>query len=158
MIRSMNRLSEYLKKDLIIHSLKGKKAVEILEEFAQLLYLQGLIANRDKFLKELIVREELGSTAIDNGIAIPHCKLDEANNTFAAMGISRHGVNFNSVDDKPTYLFFLLVSPQKSTEEHLSALAAISHIARQEKAKKALIDAKNADEIIKVIKEWENRD
>jgi fructose-specific phosphotransferase system IIA component len=158
MIRTMNRLSEYLRKDLIIYSLKGKKAVEILEEFAQLLYSKNLINDKDKFLDELLIREELGSTAIDNGIAIPHCKLDEVNNTFAVIGISRKGVNFNSVDDKPTYLFFLLVSPQKSTEEHLSALAAISHIARQEKAKKELIDARNAVEIIKVIQEWENRD
>jgi fructose-specific phosphotransferase system IIA component len=158
MIRTMNRLSEYLRKDLIIYSLKGKKAVEILKEFAQLLYSKKLINDKDKFLDELLIREELGSTAIDNGIAIPHCKLDEVNNTFAVIGISRKGVNFNSVDDKPTYLFFLLVSPQKSTEEHLSALAAISHIARQEKAKKELIDARNAAEIIKVIQEWENRD
>jgi fructose-specific phosphotransferase system IIA component len=158
MIRTMNRLSEYLRKDLIIYSLKGKKAVEILEEFARLLYSKNLINDKDKFLDELLIREELGSTAIDNGIAIPHCKLDEVNDTFAVIGISRKGVNFNSVDDKPTYLFFLLVSPQKSTEEHLSALAAISHIARQEEAKKELIDARNAAEIIKVIQEWENRD
>jgi PTS system nitrogen regulatory IIA component len=158
MIRTMNRLSEYLRKDLIIYSLKGKKAVEILKEFAQLLYSKKLINNKDKFLDELLIREELGSTAIDNGIAIPHCKLDEVSRTFAVIGISRKGVNFNSVDDKPTYLFFLLVSPQKSTEEHLSALAAISHIARQEEAKKELIEARNADEIIKVIQEWENRD
>ena len=154
----MIRLSDYLRKDLIIYSLKGKKAADILKEFALLLYTRNLIKDKDKFLAELLEREELGSTAIDNGIAIPHCKLDEVERTFAAIGVSQKGVNFNSVDDKPTHLFFLLVSPHKSTEEHLSALAAISHIARREEAKRALMNAKSSDEIVEIIQEWEKKE
>ena len=154
----MIKLSDYLRRDLVIYSLKGKKAEDILGEFADLLFTRDLINDKDAFLKELLEREELGSTAIDNGIAIPHCTLEKVDKTFAAIGISQEGVNFNSVDDKPTHLFFLLVSPQKSTEEHLSALAAISHIARQEEAKRALMEAKNQEEIVETIKEWEKKE
>lgn len=157
MIRLMIRLSDYLTEDLIVYSVKGKSSEEVLEELSQLLYSRGLVKNKDKLLQELRKREELGSTAIDNGVAIPHCKLDEIEKVVAAVGISRQGVNFNSVDHKPTHIFFLLVSPQKVIEEHLLALAAISHIARKKEAKESLINAKDSSGILEAIKEWEQK-
>lgn len=153
----MIRLSDYINKDLVIYSLKGKSTIDILGEFADLFSSRGLVKDKDKFLKELLQREELGSTAIDDGIAIPHCRLEDIDKTLVAVGISRSGVNFNSVDNKPTHLFFLLASPQKSTEEHLLALAAISHIARIKTAKQSLMNAKDNDEIIEIVKEWEKK-
>jgi len=157
MIRLMIRLSDYLTENLIVYSIKGKSSEEVLEELSQLLYSRGIVKNRDKLLQELRKREELGSTAIDNGVAIPHCKLDEIEKVVAAVGISRQGVSFNSVDHKPTHIFFLLVSPQKAIEEHLLALAAISHIARRKEAKKSLINAKDSSGILEAIKEWEQK-
>ncbi len=123
------QLSDILKISSVSIDLKAKDKKSVLKE------LVGLIKNIDgvserKIMKVLIDRENLGSTGIGQGIAIPHGKIDGLNKIYAAFGISKTGVDFNALDGEPVYIFFLLLAPQKAAGPHLKALARISKILR----------------------------
>jgi PTS system nitrogen regulatory IIA component len=103
-------------------------------------------------MEVLIERERLGSTGIGDGIAIPHGKMENLDQLLLAFGRSKSGVEFDSLDGKPAYLFFLVVAPDKSAGIHLKALARISRLLKSGAVRKDLMEAKGAPEIFEVIK------
>ena len=122
------RLQDILKKTSVMTNLQSTKKNDVLRELVDL--LGDEIADKDKIMKILIDRENLGSTGIGQGIAVPHGKTDDIHKLVAALGISKKGVNFNSLDGEPVYIFFLLIAPKDSAGPHLKALARISRIFR----------------------------
>jgi PTS system nitrogen regulatory IIA component len=98
-------------------------------------------------------RERLGSTGIGGGIGIPHGKLKELQELSLGFGLSRAGVDFESMDGKPTHIFFLLLTPENSTGLHLKVLARISRILKNELLKDKLLAATTAEEIYAIIEE-----
>lgn len=98
-------------------------------------------------------RERLGSTGIGGGIGIPHGKLKDLDSLVLGFGLSRKGVDFESMDGRPTYIFFLLVTPENSTGLHLKLLARISRILKNEPFRERLLNAANRDEILSIIQE-----
>jgi len=96
-------------------------------------------------------REALGSTAIGQGIAIPHAKSDSVGKLVAAFGLSNKGVDFDSLDGEPAYIFFLLVAPQDSAGPHLKALARISRLLKDKYFRDTLRACEDDKAIIKVI-------
>jgi len=101
----------------------------------------------------LLERERLGSTGIGGGIGIPHGKLKDLDNLMIGFGLSRKGVDFESLDGEPTRIFFLLVTPENSTGLHLKMLARISRILKNEPFKERLLRSDGADQIYEIIKE-----
>jgi PTS system nitrogen regulatory IIA component len=101
----------------------------------------------------LLERERLGSTGIGGGIGIPHGKLKHLDRLIIGFGLSRKGVDFESLDGEPTRIFFLLMTPENSAGLHLKLLARISRILKNEPFKQRLLQAKTADEIYEIIKE-----
>src|SRR5439155_20934195 len=97
-------------------------------------------------VKVLLERERLASTAIGEGVAIPHAKFDAVGQLTAVVGRVREGVDFESIDGKPTFLFFVLVAPQASTGAHLKALARISRLFRDPGFRTRLMQAKDGAE------------
>jgi PTS system nitrogen regulatory IIA component len=98
-------------------------------------------------------RERLGSTGIGGGIGIPHGKLKNIDTLVLGFGLSRNGVDFESMDGRPTYIFFLLVTPENSTGLHLKVLARVSQMLKSETFKQKLRSAGNGEEIYSIIKE-----
>ena len=110
------KISEFLSEKAIFTDIKATKKEDVLKELVELLGNSGEIDKRctTKILTALMARESLGSTAIGQGVAIPHAKVDCVSKLIAAFGLSRKGVEFDSLDGEPAYIFFLLVAPQDS--------------------------------------------
>ena len=98
-------------------------------------------------------RERLGSTGIGGGIGIPHGKLKALDQLVLGFGLSRRGADFESMDNRPTYIFFLLLTPESSAGLHLKLLARISRLLKNEDFKSQLMQASRPEEIIDIIRE-----
>jgi PTS system nitrogen regulatory IIA component len=105
----------------------------------------------------LIDREGLASTAIGEGVAIPHGKLSTVSEIVACLGRAREGVDFDSMDGQPTYLFFVLVAPENSTGAHLKALARISRVFKDSTFRRQLLEAPDGDSMYRIIAEEDSR-
>jgi nitrogen PTS system EIIA component len=105
----------------------------------------------------LLDRESLGSTGIGDGVAIPHGKVPGLTRLVAVFGRSRAGVQFHSLDGKPTHLFFLVMAPEQSAGMHLKALARISRLLKDARFRRSLLDARDADDLRRIFKEEDDR-
>ncbi len=141
---------DLLKKETIKVDLKSKNKRGILNELVAPIADKYKI-KQDKIVKVLLEREKLGSTGIGDGIGIPHGKLQDIDSFILGLGISKQGVDFDSMDGKPAYIFFLLIAPVDSTGTHLKLLSKISKILRNELFREKLINAINSDEILSLI-------
>jgi len=146
------KILDALKKEAIILNLKSTDKKGILEE---LVVPVSKIADfgHEELLRVLLDRERLGSTGIGDGIGIPHGKLKGLKSLVLGFGISRKGVDFESMDNRPTFIFFLLITPEDSTSLHLKLLARISRILKNEQFKERLLNAGNEDDLYEIIKE-----
>lgn len=146
------KIIDVLMKESIIVDLKATDKKGVLEE---LVVPVSKIANvnPEEMVRVLLDRERLGSTGIGKGIGIPHGKLKGLEKLVLGFGISRKGVDFESMDNRPTYLFFLLITPENSTGPHLKLLARISKILKSESFKEQLMNAVGQEEIFEIIKE-----
>ena len=124
----MVMIKDLLRDDLILEEIQAKDKIGVIREFCGLLKSRGRINNEEDLFRALSDRESLGSTGIGGGVAIPHGKLDSITDMIVAFGRSSSGVDFQALDNKPVYLFFLLVTPQDRPGDHLKALARISRI------------------------------
>ena len=145
------KLSEIFKPQLIISNLKAHDKKGVLEELLQVITEQNPSLNKRSLLQVLLERERLGSTGIGDGIALPHGKLAELSNLLISFGRSINGLDFDSIDEQPAYLFFLLLAPENSAGMHLTALAKISRMLKDANFRQRLMGAKSRKEIYKVI-------
>jgi len=146
------KILDVLQKEAIISNLKSQDKKEILEELvAPIARITGV--NHKDLVRVLMDREQLGSTGIGGGIGIPHGKLKQLESLALGFGLSRKGVDFESMDNQPTHIFFLLVTPENSTGLHLKMLARISKILKHDPFKEKLLNAANSDAIFSIIKE-----
>ncbi len=112
--------------DLIFPDLPANDSQGVLRALADRVTRQGLVKNGEELFQRLWEREQLGSTGIGQGVAIPHCKLKGLARGVVAVGLVPDGVDFGAADGQPVKVFFLVVSPAESPAEHLQILAAIS--------------------------------
>lgn len=122
------KLSSLLKDSSIELNLEGKNKAQIISELVELIAKSGKFKNKKALADALNEREKLGSTAIGNGVAVPHAKIEGIKQTVLALGRSTSGVDFNSLDGEKTHLFFMLMSPKDDIGAHLKILAKISHL------------------------------
>jgi PTS system nitrogen regulatory IIA component len=147
------KISEILNKELLIPDLQSKNKKGVLEELAGVLVAQGKLPDIEKVVEVLLDREKLGSTGIGDGIAIPHGKIRDLGEVVASFGRSREGVDFESIEQKPTHLFFLLVAPENSAGIHLKALARVSRLLKDPNFRKRLMQADSAERLFHIISE-----
>jgi len=147
------KIMDFLSKKALTANLKSTTKDGIIEEMVDLLVNAGDVdkKSKKKLIEILMERESLGSTAIGQGIGIPHGKCDCVDKLVASFGISQSGVNFNSLDDEPVYIFFLLVAPQDSAGPHLKALARISRLLKDKYFRDGLRQAKDEKFVLKII-------
>ena len=107
----------------------------------------------EELVRVLLERERLGSTGIGGGIGIPHGKLKALPSLVVGFGLSRRGVAFESMDGRPTHLFFLLLTPENEAGLHLKLLARISRLLKNDEFKTQLIQAGTPEEVVDLIRE-----
>ena len=151
------KILEFIDEKRIIPELTSTKKVDVIKELIASIATYEKKIDKEELLKVLLEREELGSTGIGDGIAIPHGKFKKINKIIAAFGRSFNGVDFKSMDGKVTHLFFLLVAPENSAGIHLKALARISRFLKDSSFRKKLMEAKGVIEILEVIREEDEK-
>lgn len=145
------KILDFIDPKNIITELKATDKKGVLEELTLPVADITQIEHKE-LVKVLIEREHLGSTGIGNGIGIPHGKLKNLQSLILGVGISRKGVNFDAMDKKPTHIFFLLLTPDNSTDLHLKLLARISKILKEDSFKDKILVSSDKDEVIRLIK------
>jgi nitrogen PTS system EIIA component len=140
---------------LVFPQLAATTRDEALREMSAGLARAGVIDDADDLARRLIERESMGSTALGNGLAIPHCKLRHAADVILAVAVSRTGVDFGAADGAPATLLFLLVSPTDAPALHLQALARISRVIRLPGVAESLRSLRTAGEIAEALKSAE---
>jgi len=147
------KITDFLCTKAVTADLQAMDKKELIEEMVGLLVKVGAIdkKNKPKVTEVLLAREALGSTAIGQGIAIPHGKCENVTKMTAALGISKKGIPFDSLDGEPVYIFFLLVAPIDSAGPHLKALARISRLLKDKYFRDSLKSAKDDEAILKLI-------
>jgi len=143
--------------ELIAPSLHGQTKAEVVRELAEHLVRQHDEITADRLVEVLWERERLGSTAIGDGIAIPHGKLHGLKSVVAAFGRHPEGVDFDSLDGAPTRLFFLLVAPEDSVGHHLKALARVSRLLKDRAFRERLLAAGDRSELFRLIREEDEK-
>ncbi len=145
------RIAEFLREDLVFPDLAATDKAGVLGELSAGLGAAFPGLTVAKLTETLLEREKLGSTGIGEGVAIPHGKLPGIPGLVAAFARSRRGVDFASIDGKPTYLFFVLFAPENSAGLHLKALARISRLFKQPQFRQSILSAEGAPAIFRII-------
>lgn len=145
------RLDSLTEPELIFPELDAATRDDVLRSMAERLEERKVIGSADELYGKLVEREQLGSTGVGSGVAIPHCKLRGLSQVVLAIGIARQGVDFGAVDTKPVRLFFLVVSPTEAPALHLQVLAAISRWLKQNSHVARLLELRDRQAIYHLL-------
>ena len=153
----MKRLLEYMSEDRIIIDLKSREKEEVFEEMAPLFVAGNVIDadELDEFIEGLKEREKLTATGMQDGIAVPHTKSPSVHKIALALGISKEGVNFESMDGQPSKYIFMIAAPKGTKEEHLDLLAMISELSYSEEVLEKLSQAQTKSEVLEILENFE---
>lgn len=149
------KISDFLKSQAIVMEIKAKDKIKALNELVEHMVVNKFVRDGEAFVKALAKRENLESTGIGDGIAIPHARTDAVQDLILAFARSPQGVDFSSIDGKPSYLIFLIASPENKKSEYIMALAKLSRLLRKQIVREKLRNAKNPDEIMTIVKQNE---
>jgi PTS system nitrogen regulatory IIA component len=145
------RILDVLQPEAILNNLKSQDKIGVLQELVEpVAHITGI--SHEDLMVVLLEREKLGTTGIGEGVGIPHGKLKDLESPVLSFGLSRKGADFESIDGRPTYIFFLLFTPENSKSLHIDLLAQISRILKLEPFKERLLSAADGDEIYNIIK------
>ena len=136
-----------LSPDLMNVGLTGETKEEIINELLDLLMKSGKIRDRAKALQSLLEREERMSTGIQDGVAIPHAKTDAVTEMVACVGLKPGGMDFQSLDGRPSQIFIMTLSPTSGSGPHVRFLASVSRLLQDEAAREALISSSGPEDL-----------
>jgi fructose PTS system EIIBC or EIIC component len=148
-------LSELLTPDRVRVPLRGSSKQALLEELVGVLAQAGAVADAGEVLRAVRAREQVLSTGVGSGVAIPHGKCGAVPALAMAAGVTEAPVDFDALDGQPVTLFFLLVAPDEAAGEHVKALSRISRLVRKEEFRQRLAGARSAEEFLAVLGEAE---
>jgi PTS system nitrogen regulatory IIA component len=143
--------------DLVAPALSGQTKADVVRELAEHLARQHREVDKERLIDVLWERERLGSTAIGDGIAIPHGKLPGLKGVIGAFARHPAGVDFDSLDGGSTHLFFLLVAPEDSVGQHLKALARVSRLLKDKAFRERLLAADGRSGLYDLIREEDEK-
>ncbi|MEJ2115668.1 MAG: PTS sugar transporter subunit IIA [Gammaproteobacteria bacterium] len=145
------QIKDFISEEGIVFSpsVSSKKAA--LEMLSDTVSYQDSNLSKGKVLDGLLAREKLGSTGLGEGIAIPHCRIQELDNIYIAMLKLEEGVEYDASDDKPVFFLFCLVVPEDSNDEHLELLANLAELLDNELLRKSIQKSSNARELYQIL-------
>ena len=149
------KFSDFVAPDAIRSHVDADTKEGVIREMAQALVDAGRIAaaDMDGIVRAIMKREDLGSTGIGRGVAVPHTKHPSVNRLVGTVAVSPRGIDFESLDGEPVQLFFLLVSPPDRPGDHLRALENISRQLRDDSFCRLLKAARQPTEIQQLLEE-----
>jgi len=151
------KILDYLKEEWVIPELQGADKGSVLKELSSVLVKPCQVASVEELLHVLLNREKLGSTGIGEGIAIPHGRLKKLKRFFISFGRSMKGVDFDSIDGKPSQLFFLVMAPENSAVDNLKLLGRIVALLKDTSFKRRLMEAQSQKELFQIISEEDGK-
>ena len=125
----------------------------VLNELTELLVSAGKIEEAGPVLDALQQRESLGSTGLEKGIAVPHCKITAVKTLTLAIGIAPAGIEYDAIDGQPSTLFFCMLAPPDQSGPHIEALSEIARLTQSQSFCRVLIGSKNADEVVELFRD-----
>jgi nitrogen PTS system EIIA component len=156
-IQDQMKILDFLDKDAIETDIKSVKKEDVVKELVGLLSSTQSIKDKTALIQTLMNRESLGSTGIGQGIGIPHAKSNTVKELIAALGVSKNGVDFDSLDGELTYIFVLLVAPEDAAGPHLKALAKISRMLKDKFVRDSIISAKDKKAVLNIISQEDRK-
>jgi PTS system nitrogen regulatory IIA component len=151
------KIMDFLNKKAVSVNIRSADKEGIIRELVDLLSNATEIKNKEELVKAVLSREALGSTGIGQGVGIPHAKSQNVKELVAAFGLSKTGVDFDSLDGEPVHIFFLLLAPEESAGPHLKALARISRMLKDKYFRELLKKAKDENEVLRIIQEEDSK-
>ncbi len=154
------KLSDFVVPDAIIPRLKASTKEAAVREIIESLQAAGSIPAKEvnSVVQAIMRREELGSTGIGHGVALPHTRHSAVKRPVGTVAISEEGVEFDAIDGEPVYIIFLVVSPVDRPGDHLRALDRASRQLRNEMFRRFLRQAKSKEEILELIEEADEQE
>ncbi|MBS7525455.1 PTS sugar transporter subunit IIA [Fusibacter paucivorans] len=146
-------ITDLLTKELFIESLEATEKADAIEAMIDCLEASGKLNNRSKYAEAVFHREAEFSTGIGMGVAIPHGKSDGVKTPSLVFARSQKGVEFESMDDAPAYLLFLVAVPEAGGDEHLRILGMLSRKLMHQAVRDALMQAKSYEDVIRILEE-----
>jgi PTS system nitrogen regulatory IIA component len=150
------KITDFLSRETIVPALASRDKNAALEEMAEYLGATHHL-DRNKVLKVLLERERISTTAIGEGVAIPHGKLNGVERVVGVFARSPEGIDFASLDGARTHLFFVLVAPENAAADHLKALARISRLLKDEAFRRRLMAGQSSQELYTIILEEDEK-
>ena len=151
------RITDFLSVQSVLPALASREKKAVLREMADWLASNHEILDRDQVFQVLLKREKDCTTAIGEGVAIPHGKLAGVDRVLGIFARSCDGVDFASLDGGRTHLFFVLIAPENAAADHLKALARISRLLKDETFRRRLMEGKTSQDLYQIIAEEDQK-
>jgi fructose-specific phosphotransferase system IIA component len=149
------KIGDILTEDVVITGLEGNSKDEIIDAMIELVAKSPKILDKEKVREAILEREKIMSTGVGNGFAIPHGKTDAVSDIVAAFAVTAEPIDYQSLDEKPVRLVFLLVGKDNMVGPHIKLLSRISRLMNKEEFRNRLIGLKTAREILETFRKEE---
>jgi len=137
----------------IILEMESASKADALHELAAAVDSSCDAVDQQTLIQVLLEREQVGSTGVGNGVAIPHAKVPGLDKIILCFGRSSNGISFDAVDNRPVHLFVQILSPMGMAEEYLQTLATVSRLLKEEENRRLLMEASSKEEILALFNE-----
>ena len=144
-------LNKMLTEDCINLNLKGKTKSEVIDEMVEILYSAGKLNDKDEYKKEILKRESQSSTGLEEGIAIPHAKTSAVKVPSIAFGLSKEGVDYESLDGEPSKLFFMIAAPANASDTHIEVLSKLTTMLLDDDIREKLLNVTSSKEVLEIL-------
>lgn len=145
------QLGALTRPELVFLDVPGSDQSSVLRALADRLTAASEIEDADELYRRLMERESLGSTALGNAVAVPHCKMKRLERVIVAVGLSANDISYNTSDGQPVRLFFVVVSPQNDPTAHLQSLSAISRWIKADRHVERILDLTEPEDIYALL-------
>lgn len=152
------RITELLTKNTILLTMKGKTKEAAIDNLVDVLISANKIDHRDDFKTAILKREEQSTTGVGEGIAIPHAKTKAVKEPAIVFGKSEEGVDYESLDNQPAHLFFMIAAPEGANNTHLEALSRLSGMLMNVEVREKLMAANSENEVIDIINSYDEEE
>jgi fructose-specific phosphotransferase system IIA component len=149
------KISDILTEDLVVAGLKGTSKNDIIDAMVDLVAVSPKVLDKEKVRTAILEREHIMSTGVGNGFAIPHGKTDAVTDIVAAFAITDEPIDYDSLDEKPVRLVFLLVGKDNLVGPHIKLLSRISRLMNKEEFRKRLLTVASPKEILEMFRQEE---
>lgn len=144
-------INNMLSENCINLNLKGTTKSEIIDELVEILYAAGKLNDKEEYKKEILKREAQSSTGLEEGIAIPHAKTSAVKIPSIAFGLSKAGVDYESLDGEPSKLFFMIAAPANASDTHIEVLSKLTTALLDDDVRENLLKAASPKEVIEIL-------